>query len=238
MKFLSLFFFATAAFASPATEPLAEQVRLMNEISPYVERVDMARLLVVRNSVGNVILDMENNVKSGKKEITFQTLRLIQNVIIQYRFSQVFFGWTDPRSITSIYTPQTEPQLTKLKKLSEDLATEYGYDDSPYTKITKNTFTQLKALLDQLETLPIDAALKDKLRALWMPIGETLAVADRGDRPTVFGKAIPVIRMIQALYPDFDKVSSSQAGFPMILELQGLTEFYAEYAEMEQKEGQ
>jgi hypothetical protein len=225
---------AIPAFATPATDPLTEQVKLMSDISPYVERVDMARLLVVKNTSQSVIDDMVKNVATGKKEVTFQTLRLIQNLIIQYRFSQVFFGWTDPRAITSIYTPQTEQSLARLKTLSEQLVNEYGYDDSPYTQITANTFRQMQRLLKQLEDLPIDSALKAKLRALWMPIGETIAVAEQGDRPKTFEKAIPVIRQIQAMYSEFDRISSSQAGFPMIMELQGLTEFYAEFAQVDQ----
>jgi len=233
---ISFGFFAVPAIAdshTPSTEPLYQQVGLLDFMSPYVERVDMARLLVVRSTVNGVIQDMEANLREGRKEITFQTLRLIQNLIIQYRFSQVFFGWTEPRSITSIYTPQTGDSLAKLKTLSENLVKEYGFDDSPYTQITANTFRQMQRLLKQLEDLPLDAKLKAELRALWMPIGETIAVAEQGDRPKTFEKAVPVIRQVRTMYSEFDQISSSQAGFAMIMELQGLTEFYAEFAQVD-----
>ena len=224
---------AIADFRTPTTDPLYQQVGLIDFMSPYVERADMARLLVVRNTVNGVIQDMEGNMRQGRKEITFQTLRLLQNLIIQYRFSQVFFGWTEPRAITSIYTPQTGESLAKLKALSEGLVKEYGYDDSPYTQITANTFRQMQRLLKQLEDLPLDPLLKAELRFLWMPIGETIALAEQGDRPKTFEKSIPVIRQIRKMYPEFDRISSSQAGFAMIMELQGLTEFYAEFAQVE-----
>lgn len=223
-----------AADPTPSAKPFYAQIALIEAISPYVERIDLARLLVVKNSVAAVKTDMEANIANGKNEITFQTLRLIQNLIVQYRFSQVFFGWTEPRAITSIYTEVTADQLAKLKTLSENMVNEYGYDDSPYTQITANVFRQMQRLLQQLETLPINDELKTNLRSLWPPIGETIAVAEQGDRPNTFAKAIPVIAQIRTNYPMFDQISSSDAGFQMIMELQGLTEFYAEYAQVDQ----
>lgn len=218
---------------TPATKPFYEQIQLIDNISPFVERVDLGRLMVVRKSVETVKDDMETNVKNGRREVTFQTLRLIQNLIIQYRFSQVYFGWTEPRSITSIYTEISAQDLAALKSHYEAVVSEYGYDDSPYTQITANTFRQMQKLLQQLESLPLDESFKTQLRALWMPIGETIAVAEQGDRPKTFEKAIPVIQNIREMYPLFDRLSSSDAGFPMILELQGLTEFYAEFAQVD-----
>lgn len=225
-------FFAQAA-PTAATQPFYNQLQEIDLIAPYVERIDYSRLMVVRKSVENVKNDMEANVAAKRNEVTFQTLRLIQNLIVQYRFSQVFFGWTVPRSITSIYTEATADNLARLKVLSEDTVNVYGYDDSPYTQITANTFRQMQRLLQQLETLPLEANLKSQLRALWMPIGETIAVAEQGDRPNTFAKAIPVINTLRTLYPLFDHISSSDAGFPMIMELQGLAEFYAEFAQVD-----
>lgn len=234
--FAFVFLMSQAAFANPTstTQPFYRQIELLNEIAPYVERIDTARLFVVRNGVEAVKSDIEANVQAGKNEITFQTLRLIQNLIIQYRFSQVFFGWTEPRSITSIYTEVTAGQLAELKTSSDEMVKTYGYDDSPYTQITANTFRQMQRLLKQLEDLAINEALKKELRAMWMPIGETIAVAEQGDRPKTFEKAIPVVQKMRALYPMFDDIASSDAGFQMIMELQGLTEFYAEFAQVEQ----
>ncbi len=239
MKFISLFclllsglFGSGAAEARPATAMLFQQITQLDAISPYVERIDLARLLVIRSAVQAVAQDMERNVRDGKSEVTFQTLRLIQNLIVQYRFSQVFFGWTEPRSINSIYTDATKTPLAKLKELADGMVVEYGYDDSPYTQITANTFRQMQRLLKQLEDLPLDPSFAERLRALWMPIGETIAIAEQGDRPRAFEKAIAVVQAMRDLYPMFDEVSSSSAGFQMVLELQGLTEFYAEYAQV------
>jgi len=242
MKLLKMLFcclFALPAFAQTAGTPTGvsqafdAQLVLLEKISPYVERMDLSRIMVIKKTITTVKEDITKNVTEGRNEVTFQTLRLIQNLIVQYRFSQVFFGWTTPRSINSIYTEYTAQDLAALQNLSLEMVKVYGYDDSPYTQITASTFRQMQRLLQQLETLPMDASLKQSLRDLWQPIGETIAVAEQGDRPNTFAKAIPVIAKVQALYPMFDAISASEAGFPMIMELQGLTEFYAEFAQMD-----
>ena len=224
---------AQANKVTDATKPLYLQLQLLQQMQPYVERVNLARLFVVQTSLKNVIGNMEANVTFGKSEITMETIRLMQNLIIQYRFSSVFFGWTEPKAVTSIYVPAIDKKITQLRTLSEALSAEYGIDDSPYTQITTNTFKQMHKLLEQLETLPINDKLKGFLRDLWPFIGQTIAVAQLGDRPKTFEQAISTITLIRNLYPQFNLISNSNAGFPMIMELQGLAEFYAEFAQME-----
>lgn len=231
--FVSYSSYSSGEILTDASTPLYEQLQLLEYISPFVERVDYSRLLLIQGSVKVIIQDMEENIVKKRSEITFQTLRLIQNLIVQYRFSQVYFGWTTPRAITSIYTERTSQSLETLKRLYERLVTDYGYDDAPYTKITANVFRQMQKLLKQMEDLSLEEELRLQLRDLWMPIGETIAIADQGDRPKTFEKAIPVINRIRLLYPLFARISSSNAGFPLIMEFQGLTEFYAEYAQVD-----
>jgi hypothetical protein len=224
---------AQAQAPTPATKPLYRQLELIQDMQPYVERINLARLFVIQTSIKNVVGNMEANVSAGKNEVTMETLRLMQNLIIQYRFSVVFFGWSEPKSVTSIYAPVIESDLQELQDLSKKLANDYGMDDSPYTQITTNTFTQMHKLLEQLETLPIDDKLKGFLRNLWPFVGQTIAVAQLGDRPKTFEQAISTITLIRNLYPQFNQISNSNAGFPMIMELQGLAEFYAEFAQMD-----
>lgn len=214
-------------------DPLNEQIKLIEVLEPTVERVDLARLLVIKKMLQIITEDVKTNRNGKRKEVTFQTLRLIQGLIIQYRFSKVFFGWSEPRSLTSIYTENTAETLQKLKQLSEEVVSEYGYDDSPYTQITANTFKQMQKLLKVAEDLSFDNKLKTQMRSLWRPIGEVIAIAEQGDRPKAFALSVPLVKSIREMYPMFDAISSSNAGFQVILELQGLTEFYAEFAQME-----
>lgn len=240
-KLLFVFIFSivvqASAWAGTPTansQPFYDQIQQLDAIAPYVERTDYSRLLVIRKSVEQVIQSMEDNVASGLKEVTFQTLRLIQNVIVQYRFSQVYFGWSEPKAVTSIYVEAVAANIDQLKILSDTIVKEFGFDDSPYTQITANTFRQMQRLLQQLETLPLEQKFKDQLRALWPGIGEVIAIAEQGDRPKTFEKAIPMVDELKKLYPLFNQVSAVDAAFEMVMELQGLNEFYAEFAQIEE----
>ncbi len=218
----------------PQISGIEKQIVILDTIRPVVERLDQARLLVIRNSLMVVIQDRAANLQAGRAEFTFQTLRFIHNVIVQYRFSKTFFGWTQPISINSIYSPSIEKYLRDLHTLSQQMEKDFGLDDSPYTQITANTFRQMQRLLKQLESIPLDNNLKVQLRALWQPIGETIAIAEQGDRPRAFAKATQVVAIIRSLYPQFDQILASTAGFNAVLEIQGLTEFYAEFAQVEE----
>lgn len=229
----SITHFATRTHASNnENEGFTGQIYLIDQMVPLVEKGDLGRLHYVKKSIQAILENIEKNLKEGRIEITVQTLKLIQNLVIQYRYSQVYFGWTTPRSATSIYTPFTSPFLERLKKNNEQMVLEFGYDELPYSQITANAFHQMHALLKQLEALPIPADLKNELRALWMPIGETIALAEQGDRPKTFAKAALVIKIMRSLYPMFDRISATDVGYALVMELQGLTEYYADYAQV------
>lgn len=219
------------------TEPFYLQIDQIEEISYFVDRVDLARLISIRASIQTIVDDLEANVRAKKQEVTFSSLRKIQNLIVQYRFSQVFFGWSTPRSSTSVYTEYTSGALQKLNQLQQEMVVKFGYDDSPYTQITAQSFKQIQKLMYQLEDLPIDSQFKADLRATWRDIGEVIAISEQGDRPLAFKKSIPMLEKLRKLYPQFDQVSATNIGFPIVMEIQGLVEFYAEYAQVEQGEG-
>lgn len=212
---------------------IERQVKIIDFIKPFVERVDQARLMVIRKSLNSILEDISTNASAGRNSVTFQTIRLIQNLIIQYKYSQSFFGWSQPIAETSIYTEATASYLDELHNLSTQVEKEFGLDDSPYTQITASTFRQIQKLLLQLESLAIDASLKSQLRSLWPSVGEAIAIAEQGDRPLAFKSATTVIANLRNLYPYFDQISATSAGFSMILEIQGLSEFYSEFAQMD-----
>lgn len=224
---------AEESTSAQAVALLNQQLGLLSTIEPTVERIDQARLLVVRKAIEAVIADIRDNKTAGRSEITFQTMRLLQYLIIQYRFSTAFFGWQETPSLLSIYTPQTQVPLTKLKQSYEDLQKSFGIDDTPYTKITSYYFRQMEKLVRQVEQLPLDETFKASLHELLSPIGHTVAIAEQGDRPKTFRAAKEVLPMIKALYPQFNRLSSTSAGYAAILELQGLTETYAEFAQVD-----
>lgn len=236
--FVIIFLLTLTALAqatdSEATKPLNRQMQLIDSLKPFADRQDLARLYVINSSIRVVIQDMNSNVAQNKSEVTVATIRILQNLMIQYRFSQVFFGWqqSDVGPSGNIVTNQSTEILSELKTLSDDLVTEYGFDDSPYTQITANTFKQMQVLIQGLEAIQINPLLKERLNALMLPIAETVAVASQGDRPKTFEKAIPLVQTIRKLYPLFDQIAMTQAGFGKIMEIQGLNEFYAEFSQV------
>lgn len=217
----------------PVAAPFEKQIALIDEISDVVERVDLPRLMIIRSSVDAVISDMKANLLAGRKEVTFHTARLMENLFAQYRISQSYLGWTSPPSLTSIYTEAKAPQIDELKQISDHLAVEYGLDNSShtsYTQITANIFRQMQGLLEKVQDLPLDGQLKNQLRVLWRSTGDCIVTADQGTRLETVAKAVQVIKQIRDDYPLFDRISGSQPGFQMIVELRGLSELYAEFA--------
>lgn len=218
-----------------AAEPFYLQLDQLNHISNFVERRDLGRLIAIQNAIKNIIKDMAENLEAGREEVTFKTLRRIESIIIQYRFSKSFFGWSSPRSPLSIYNEHSKVELERLRDLQEDLMVTYGYEAYPYSIITASSFRQIQRLLQQLEEFPIDAQLKSELRERWRLIGEVIAIAEQGDRPLAFAKATQAVDNLRQLYPQFDEFSTINAAFPLIMEIQGLIEFYADYAQNDLK---
>jgi hypothetical protein len=237
----SLFVFVLALSASAAPGPADEtldtfyqQIKLIDDLTDTAQRDDLPSVLAVRNMITAIISEVQANRQSHKKkDVTFHTQTLIQALMIQYRFSSVLFGWTEPRSLLSIYTDDTADTLARLKAQTESVNEEYAFNEAPYTTITANTFRQMHTLFLQIETLEMDPNLKAQLVALKAPIGDAIAVAEQGDRPKAYAAAMPIVTKIRDLYPAFDAVATAQAGFMTVLELKGLNEFYAEFAQME-----
>jgi hypothetical protein len=213
--------FASAGMAdgtSPvekAKQDLQRQMDLLDAVRPYVERQDLGRLLLLRNASKAVIDSIDTN---GPMHV--KTMRAYQDLIVTYRYSKVYFS--------QITTAETEPEIQEIQAIAEDFAKEYGFDDSPYTQITYNVFSQMYKLVLQLEAMPISTELKAKLEDLKAPLGEIIAIAKGGDDYVTFQQAISRSQQIQQLYPLFYQVASSDAAFYLVLEIQGLNEWYIE----------
>lgn len=220
--------------ADPVIDPFTQQRDLIDSLIPYAERSDVPRLLAIRSTIDATLQEIQGNRGAGRRDVTFPTLTRIQGLVIQYGFSKVFFGWTNPPALTSIYTEETAATLAKLKTQSDQLVTDYGFDQTMFTQITANTFKQMQKLLLSAEDVTLATNLKSQLRSLWPAVGKVIAAAEQGDRPKAFELSKPLAKTIRSLYPFFDQISSSDAGFSIVMELQGLNEFYVEFAQMDQ----
>lgn len=198
---------------------LGTELRLLHWLERDVERLDLARLRLIETNV-RVTLDSLNQFGLAHA----RTIRAFQQMIITFRYSSAFF--------TQIETDETRQAIKELLKTNEDLTRKLGFDDSPFTQITANVFTQMHKLFQQLhESGTLTATLDMKVSDLIVPMGQAIAVARQGDRPRTFEAAIPLYRQIVALYPEFNKIGSSHAAFDVVLEIQGLNEFYGEFAQ-------
>jgi hypothetical protein len=204
-----------AGSVEKAKADLQRQMDLLDAVRPYVERQDLGRLYLLHQVSQAVVDSIDQN---GPMHV--ETMRAYQNLIVTYRYSKVYFQ--------QITTAETDAQIQEVQGIAENFAKEYGFDDSPYTQITYNVFSQMYKLVLQLEAMPISDALKAKLDDLKAPIGEIIAIAKGGDDYVTFQAAIPRAQMIQQLYPLFYQVASSDAAFYLVLEIQGLNEWYIE----------
>lgn len=203
-----------------AKKQLTRQQTLLNQIAPYVDRIDLARIYVLNAFSQNTLKSIEDNGLANMK-----TIKEYQKLIVAYRYSVAFFK--------DIETELTREAIVEVLKINEAIIAAWGFDDSPYTQITASVYGQMKKLLEQLSTLPISNELKIKISNISPVIGKALAMAEAkgGDRRTVYPHAEKAFLAIESLYPDFNKIAASDSAFRITLEIQGLNEFYAEFAE-------
>jgi len=198
---------------------LQKQINLIGEIEPYVERLDIARLYVLKSATQVVLNSITSNGLGNKT--TFQSY---QHQIIKFRYSTSFFK--------AITTTQTTVPIAEIQKIEEGIIKAFGWDDSPYTQITADVFTQLHDLFEQLGKLPVTQTLRDQVVAFTPELGRVIAIAKQGDRPKTFEAARPLYFKLTGLYNLMNEVAAADAAFPIVIEIQGLNEFYAEFAQI------
>lgn len=207
--------------AEVAKGQLSDILANIAKMETYVERSQFARLFVLRKVTQKTLTSVQT-IGLGN----MATMRSYQEMIVAFRFSVTYFH--------ELKNEKNEKVIDSILAISKKIEQDRGFDDSPYTQITASVFTQMHVLILELISRDgvVDDALKAKLVALKAPIGYVIAVAKEGDRPNTFKAAVPVYHQIAALYMDFDKIMGTHAAFNSIIEIQGLNEFYAEYAQI------
>ncbi len=207
---------------STAKTQLQTQLSLIKQITPFVERHFKARLqLLKQRTTATLQLVEEKGIAHRQTDLAYQ------NLIVSYLYSVAFFR--------EIETDVSVEWIKELLQITEQIKKSRGYDeDSPYTQITYTVFNQIHQLIHQLKNNnALSEELNQKLQALVPELGKLLAIAKQGgDRPNTFEAARPLYDSIVALYPEFNKILQSNTVFNVVLEIQGLTEFYAEYAQI------
>jgi hypothetical protein len=211
---------AAAADVYTLRTKLSRESALIAQIRPYVERQDLPALLVLESATNNVKEGLQIN---GPAHMS--TLQGFQELVISSRFSKNLFS--------QARTVRTASQLEELQKIGQELAQSTGFDDNPYTRITASVYSQVTALSKKLLEIDIPAPLRKSLEDMKPLLGRLLAQAAEGDHSRTFAAAEEVQRKYATLYPLFDQVAGSDAAYLLVLELQGLNEYYAQFARFE-----
>jgi len=203
-----------------AKQRLSREIALLDSLVPEIERLDQARLIILKKAVLTVKDSIEKNGLSNRR-----TMGTYQELIVKFRFSAAFF--------TEISTPRTVEAIKELLSINEKICDARGFDDTPYTKITQSVYTHMKTLFDALlKNRSIPEKLRTKVQNLIVPIGKLVSDADVGDRPNTFDAGIKFYKLVVDVYPEFDEIQNSHEAFNIVLEIQGLNEFYGEYAQV------
>jgi len=216
-------FFSLSVLANEvdiAKTRLARAKVLLDRIAPDAERLDQARLVILRKAVMKVQNSIEKNRLS-----TITTLAAYHELIVKLRFSSAFF--------TEISTSRTVDAIKELLKLNEQMKEARQFDDTPYTKITESVYVHMETLFRELlNNRSIPDSLRKQVGELIPEVGKLLSDAAHGDRPNTFKSGIKFYKMVVDVYPEFDEVKNSHEAFNIVLEIQGLNEFYGEYAQV------
>ncbi|OFZ20013.1 MAG: hypothetical protein A2X94_11670 [Bdellovibrionales bacterium GWB1_55_8] len=213
-------FAAPEAPGRPATSLaglLLRQSALIKTVTPYVEREDLPRLLALKQ-----LATRAHDVMRTYGSANMLTMQRLQELVIGFRFSKDLFR--------QISTAKTAQQLIEIQTISQQITDMTGFDKSPYTQITASVFGQIHKLTRDLMDLPLPDSLASRFHALTPKLGRLLALAGQGDHPQTFRLATELLGSLRALYPEFDQIMAGQAAFHIVLEIQGLTEYYAEFA--------
>lgn len=199
---------------------LEGEVEIMRALERGTVRLDLARLRLIETNV-RVALSSLNEFGLAHAN----TNRAMQQVIITFRYSNAFF--------TQIQTLKSRQSIRALLETNDQVTRKLGFDDTPYTQITAYVYSQMHKLFMQLKDSGVLApSLREKVENLIVPMGHLIALAKQGDRPLTFDAAVPLQRLITELYPLMNAITQSDAAFDIILEIQGLNEFYAEFAQI------
>jgi hypothetical protein len=198
---------------------LQREVELIQDIAPHVERQDLGRLLLLKGYSENVIRQIE---RAGLGNMA--TLREYQFLIVGYRYSAEYFS--------RIKTEATADEIAELLRINDRIIQERGFDDSPYTQITRSVFGQMHRLFVDLGKSQVSPQLRARLLELDRAFADVVTVGGNGDRPKTFDAGSRLAKKIRALYPEFDQIAQSHPAFNLVISIQGLNEFYAEYAQI------
>jgi hypothetical protein len=210
--------------ASTLIYKLSDMTQNISSIQRFTERGDLGRLLILQKTIQKASDATKQNGLLNQK-----TMNAFLEMSISFRYSQAFFA--------NITTEETKQNILAVISAVGGITKLMGLDESPATQVTANILTQIKQLNDQLGKMDITTNLKLKLAQINPDLGKAIAEARQGDRPLAFEAADKVMKKYYQLSPEFNNVLSGKEAFAVVIEIQGLIEFYDEFAQYSERFG-
>lgn len=218
-------FHSEAAFREGTVEQmlvrLDRQTKLIVSLEKGIELSERGRLVILRQS-SERLAQAIRDPKMGP--IHSETTRRVHDYVIKYEFSKTFLA-----SIKTLSSSSVVDAIWETGVWVKDL---YGFSESPLFQITKSTFEQLDKLVRQFVALDPPASLKNSLENLVVDMGRLIAIASLGDNLKTFEAAKPVCKTMVDLYPALISFAKTDPAFSLLLEFQGLTDFYIDFAKV------
>ena len=197
--------------------------KLLASIEYFVEEHDIPRLFLLKKSIRIVLANIK---KHGLGNMT--TLNSYQGMLIKFQFSKVF--------LSRIKSSKVAKWIDEVGVIKDKINKARGFDNSPYSKITHGIFNQIKTLFLALKSIPNISPDTSQIISQFIPkLGKLLSKAAQGDRRDAYDAGDEMYYEIKKHYKLFQKEFATGGPFEMILEIQGLNEFYAEYAQTKPK---
>ncbi len=193
-------------------------------IEPLVETYEKPQILLLRKKTEKLILLLES-----KKALTAETPLAFLDLLESFKYSVNYFK--------RIETKASSQAIQKTFDIIKEIDKKWRQDgEDIYTKKTKIYFSQIRELLKKLREYPtIPDELRQKIEdpETTRLIVNAIALGELGDRPKAFAAGIAACDKMKALYPAFETVAGARDTFDITLEIMGINEVFAEYAQIE-----
>lgn len=206
------------AETSSVAPRIKSQIRRIIKIEKHVERLDLPALMVLKRAAQNAVDSIDEN---GAAHL--ETIRRLHELFIVYRFSKDL--------LEQIMTDVTEDKVVEIAQITTEIQSDTGFDEPPHMMVTKSVYEQINRLFDRLASLNISFEVHEAVAHMKPFLGNLVQIAHRGDSMTTFKAAEVVYLEIKKLYPLFRVISSADAAFAIVMEIQGLNEHYRRHAD-------
>lgn len=192
---------------------LEEQIQICEQLTPYMEFIDGARLDFLRQT-------SEATLQQLKRDpISRELIDLYDFQIITYSLSRTF--------LESIKSGATEELIDRLVALAEKIARK----GRPTSKLTNYIFTRIYQQFRDLEDRFSNASWTDKVNRLdlWVNFADVIASSSTGDHGTNCA-AVRLHGKIKSLFADLHEIAVSSDLAYVVQSIIALTLIYEEYA--------